>query len=40
MTDASPIGGALVETEATDDELSLEARFGERVGWITITETD
>ena len=40
MTDASPLGGALVATEASPAELRSECRYGDRAGWVVITETD
>lgn len=40
MTDASPTGGDLVAAPASHAELRLESRYGERSGWVVITETD
>lgn len=40
MMDASPTGGGLVQTDATTQELQEEARYGERSGWVVVTDTD
>ena len=38
MTDASPTGGAVVVTEATDSELRENGRLGTRAMWIVENE--
>jgi hypothetical protein len=40
MSDASPSGGALCESEASLEELALEAKWAGRGGFFTVRDTD